>query len=159
MAHIEKDVLRKLYEGQLPIDKQIDVLEHISSCEYCAAMFAEVAEEMTLESAPANLKSSILHQANTFPMQNQAAVLPIQLRTKPHMLSKQLQLLLYSMKIGVAAACAILMIFATNIGTMNLKYTPESADFSKITKVTDKFTESVNSWTDQFMNGEVYQND
>lgn len=150
MSHIERTTLEKLCCGELPLDEQMEVLEHMSSCDYCAAVFAEIAEEKALMRAPTNLKSSILKQAGE---------LPVQLQAKQFVLSKRLQLMLYSLKIGVAAASAILMIFMANTDTMLFHRTATYADFTKITKVTDRFTESVNTFTDQFMNGEVFNND
>ena len=151
MAHIEKEVLEKLYRGELPLEEQLEVLDHMSNCDYCASAFANVAEEMTLMTAPKNLKSSILHQAGE---------LPVQLQAKQYILSKRMQLMLYSMKIGVAVACAILMIFTVNMNAIpKNSSTVNKKEITNITTLTDKFTQSVNSITDQFMHGEDYNHD
>lgn len=149
MSHVEKEVLEKLYRGDLPLDEQLEVLEHISSCEYCAAAFAEVAEKMTLMKAPANLKSSIMHQAGA---------LPVQLQTRKYALSKNMQLMLYSMKIGAAVLCSIIMLFTVDA---NMLHVPETTLPGRtwLSDTADKVTQSIHTFTDQFIHGEVIKND
>lgn len=141
MSHIEKQALERLYRGELPLEEQMEVMEHISKCEYCASAFAAVAEEMMLMTAPTNLKSRILHQAET---------LPVQLQVKQHILSKRMQLMLYSLKIGAAVLCSIMLLFMTDITGTHLK---------QLSNATDKFTQSVHTVTNQIVHKEVIQND
>lgn len=141
MSHIEKQTLEQLYRGELPIDVQLEVLEHIGRCDYCASAFAVVSEEMVLIPAPQNLKESILYQAES---------LPVQWQVKQHILSKKMQLMLYSLKITAAVICSIAVLFTSNAGGTHLK---------DLSAATDKFTQSVNTITNQIFHEEVIQND
>jgi hypothetical protein len=97
-------------------------LEHISTCNYCAEQFAEgmLDESFT---APADMKANIL-----------AAVRrpEIQIAKKINETSKQMQLLLYSLKVGAATLGALaVLIFAMNFNNNMVNSGPETTDIPK----------------------------
>lgn len=99
--HVERETLEMLYNGTLPLDKQMDVLKHLSSCNYCSMQFANITEEQELLKAPVNLKESIM---------DKAATLPVQLTMQTNVISKKVQLLTYSLKVSTAVICTLLLL-------------------------------------------------
>jgi hypothetical protein len=83
-------------------DKEI-FLAHICTCNYCSDLFAEAMSEEMI-TAPRNMKDNLLR----------AAKRPeVQLAVKARETSKQMQLFLYSLKVGSATVLALLLLMLT----------------------------------------------
>ncbi len=82
---------------------EIFSLETMAKDQAKAEEFADYLEERGLLSAPANLKSSILEKSRQP---------DVQIIAGSNHLSKKIQLLRYSLKVGLAAACSIGFIIA-----------------------------------------------
>ncbi len=78
-------------------------LGHICNCDYCSNLFAEAMSEEMI-AAPRDLKDNIL-KATKRP--------EIQLAVKAKQTSKQMQLFLYSLKVGSATVLALLLLMLT----------------------------------------------
>lgn len=146
-AHMDRNLFCDWQEGRLKGREEIDLLEHIGACTFCAERFGTwmeegfaqemetdgnfpkemMSEENSLEEVqpeknfltepPGYLKEEILER--TRQMDVRAAV-------KLKETSKQVQLMIYSLKVGLAVAASIfLLTITTDIQRMNLEV-PES---------------------------------
>ncbi|MBH1939983.1 hypothetical protein I5677_03615 [Mobilitalea sibirica] len=116
--HITLEDLNAFKKNQMNTEQTEAFLSHICSCDLCSELLAEGMSD-ELIAAPLNLKENILREVKKERVSKTKA-----LKTKIH--SKQMQLLWYSLKIGTAAACAILMLIWTmsveNSANINLNY-------------------------------------
>lgn len=101
--HISEAEYTAFTQDLMDQEDMMKFLTHIGSCNYCADQLeAFLSEEML--TAPRNMKDNILT----------AVKRPeIQLAVKAKAASKQLQLFIYSLKVGTAAAGALLLLFLT----------------------------------------------
>ncbi|HHV11125.1 MAG TPA: hypothetical protein GXX75_12680 [Clostridiales bacterium] len=78
-------------------------LGHICTCDYCSGLFAEAMSEEII-AAPRDMKDNIL-KATKRP--------EVQLAIRAKQTSKQMQLFLYSLKVGSATILALLLLMLT----------------------------------------------
>lgn len=95
--HINKDILQDLNQDRLENDTYFKVLEHITQCEQCASLYADSLIPDLLPTPP-NFKEEVMCKTQTANKKNQ---------------SGKIQLITYSLKVGVAMAAAILLVFST----------------------------------------------
>ena len=122
-AHIDRDLFCGWQEGRLKEEEETAFLEHIGSCTFCAERFGDWMEEAPMQQSPIGdtglpappryLKEEI---------QKRAHQLDIQAARRIKETSRQMQLLLYSMKVGVAVALSIfLLVLTANLQNMDLE--------------------------------------
>lgn len=137
VVHMDRNLFCDWQEGRLKGQEETDLLEHIGACTFCAERFGTWMEEggvreigidddfqkemqpekSFLAEPPRYLKEEILER--THQMDVQAAV-------KLKETSKQVQLMIYSLKVGLAVAASIFLLTITSdIQRMNLEI-PES---------------------------------
>lgn len=78
-----------------------EMLHHITECDYCADLFADYTQDHMLLSAPPDMAEAILKRSRQ---------LDVHMIAKSNELSKKMQLILYSLKVGAAALAAIMLI-------------------------------------------------
>ncbi len=113
-----------------------------------AERFADRLEQQGLLNAPRNLKASILERSR------QA---DIQLIAGSNHLSKKMELIRYSLKVSLAAACSIAMIVTVPLNTNSRGQTPpfHVEAYEKMQELTGKFVDFSRS----LLNLEVYFDD
>lgn len=109
--HLTEIDFEKWEQGILTPTHQETFLSHTASCPYCAERWlAHMSRcEELLPQPPAYLAEEIMgrvHQPD------------VVVARKAHTTSKRMQLLLYSLKVGVALAASIYMIFALDAQTL-----------------------------------------
>lgn len=117
-------------------------LQHVCSCNYCSDQLAIIMSEEII-TAPRDLKENIL-RATKRP--------EVQLAVKVKETSKQMQLFLYSLKVGTATIGALLLLLLT----MNMPDLSNAADLwenGSLRTEANQFTEENNSITDSMRNG------
>lgn len=101
--HICEDEFDLFLQDRMDQNQTIAFLEHIGACNFCADQLeVHMASEML--PAPRNFKDDLL-TATKRP--------EIQLARRAQETSKKMQLLFYSLKVGTAAAGALLLLFLT----------------------------------------------
>lgn len=60
--HIDTKDLQAFHHGELTSQQEQDLLEHIGSCEHCAALFAQSFDQ-DLAHMPSNLKTTIIEKS------------------------------------------------------------------------------------------------
>lgn len=103
--HITKEEFCDWLAGEMPPDNEAEFLGHIGSCTFCAGQFADWME--LPQEPPAYLKEEILLRTQQMDVQMSAHV-----KEK----SRQMQLFMYSLKVGLAVMTSIfLLMLTTNI--------------------------------------------
>jgi len=143
--HLSDEMFHAFIQDQLSQDVQLSFLEHISQCDYCSEKLAYFIEPVTV-SAPVDLKKNIIASSKRF---------DVQVIKNAKEMTKRMQLVLYSLKVGAATVGAfiVLLLFInfTNAtkGTksldINLNKTKQSSDFS----ITNVLKNSTDSWSNQ----------
>lgn len=103
--HITEEIWIALQQDTISPEDFAGVLEHTASCTFCAERLAEVMEHGSTETkAPAYLTGQILLRIHQPDVRASVALKKT---------SRQVQLLLYSLKVGAAVAFSLLMLFVT----------------------------------------------
>ena len=103
LKHITESELYAFRHELMSQEEKEDFLAHICICNYCSDLFAEAMSEEMI-TAPKNMKDNLLR----------AAKRPeVQLAVKARETSKQMQLFLYSLKVGSATVLALLLLLFT----------------------------------------------
>lgn len=144
--HITKKMFYDWQEGKLSDQEEVSFLQHIGDCTFCAEQFGSWMEEYLLMEPPSYLKEEI--QART-------RQLDIQTVIKVKQTSKQMKLMLYSLKVGLAVAVSIfLLTITTGVQRMNVQTTErEPVSTRQETK------EREESLTDKLNRGSAYVTD
>lgn len=104
--HITKEVFDNWQQGKLEGSQETEFLNHVGTCTFCAGKFADWMEEGLLEEPPAYLKEEITERTGQIDVQT----------------SKQIRLIVYSLKVGLAVAASIfLLTLTTGLQNMNLE--------------------------------------
>jgi hypothetical protein len=159
-SHVSDVDLISYQQDLMNPQEKITFLEHISTCNYCAE---RLANSMTQDmiTAPRYLKENIM-KATKRP--------EVQLAHKAKQTSKQMQLFLYSLKVGTATIGALLLLFlAMNFSSVTSSINvPENNDrnnennISFTTTIREKMDDVSNSlldFTNNIMKTEVFNND
>ena len=135
-------------------------LEHICSCNHCSDQLAAFMAE-DLIPAPRDMKANIL-RATKRP--------EIQIAVKSREVSKRIQLLLYSLKVGTAAVAAIALLLLS-MNFQNILSDAKSFNYNSIsrenkTPLTDTIRENMNNisknildFSNNIINMELTEND
>ncbi len=123
-GHISRDLFCDWQEGRLKGREETDFFTHIGACTFCAEQFGNWMEEglsdemgreqfLTMEEEPPRyLKEEI---------RNRTRQLDVQASMKLKETSRQVQLMLYSLKVGLAVAASIFLLTITsNIQNMGI---------------------------------------
>ena len=107
--HVSQEELTAFSRDSMTAGEQEAFLEHVCSCNYCSELLATCMADEIIP-APRNMKENIL----------KAAKRPeVQIAIKSREASKQLQLFLYSLKVGTAAIAAIaLLLMSMNFSSI-----------------------------------------
>lgn len=92
----------------------IEAMEHLASCDHCANEFADAVSKDTMMKAPHYIKANILEQTKDIQFNDRK-----KLNQKTHY-SKQVQLITYSLKVGLAMCGCLAILFLSN-GTQDTK--------------------------------------
>lgn len=111
-VHVTKEQLDSLLAGQLCEEERIRLLGHVSGCSYCAELFADCLEESPL-TPPLYLREEILERSRCMDVRTVRTV---------YGLSRQMRLLLYGLKVGLAVAVSLFLLFSSS----NLELIKES---------------------------------
>lgn len=111
ICHITKEQFCDWLAGELPPDKETEFLGHIGNCTFCAGQFANWMESPPeLPEPPAYLKEEVLQRTQQIDVQ-------MTVRVKER--SRQMQLFMYGLKVGMAVVTSIfLLILTTNIQSL-----------------------------------------
>ncbi|MCI9492415.1 MAG: hypothetical protein HFH42_04700 [Lachnospiraceae bacterium] len=111
-AHITKDQFCNWQEGKLEGAKEEGFFAHIGACTFCAEQFGNWMEEGVLDEPPSYLKEEVMDRAHR---------LDIQASIKWKETSRQVQLALYSLKVGLAVVASIFLLTVTaNVQDLDL---------------------------------------
>ena len=101
--HITDDDLSAFVQDRMSGKEKEELLVHVCTCVYCADQFADViAGNMVL--APKQMKENLLEAVKSP---------KIQVETQTKRISNKCKLILYSLKVGVAATSALLLLLFT----------------------------------------------
>lgn len=162
--HIDQDKLQALYNNELSVTEQIDVLTHMGSCDFCTLEFDHIVEQHRLLKAPVNMKDEILARTTS---------LPVTLTVQSQKFSKRVQLLIYSMKISTAVVCTLLFLgfinMNSNINPLNIaydnsdsynsvsqsnsldKWSKDNSKIGKFTDASDKAAATIQNFTNNLL--------
>lgn len=157
--HISEDEFDLFIQGNMDQTQTIAFLEHIGACNFCAD---QLEAHMTLDMLPAprSFKDNLL-TATKRP--------EIQLARRAQETSKRMQLLFYSLKVGTAAAGALLLLFLT-MNFTNMDGLPKEQNsvkwneknFSLTDTLRDnmyKMSDNMLEFSNDIINMEVIKND
>lgn len=102
-THITKEQLIKFHAGTLDRQEEQDLLMHVAGCTHCSQLFAESFEDGPLLMAPRELKEAIIADSKR---------IDTQLSVQARRCSRQIQLILYSLKVSAAVAASLLFLAA-----------------------------------------------
>ena len=135
--HIEEETLKKLIQGTLSEQEQINVLEHLAVCDKCAWRYSECMEHHIIK-APVDLKDSIMERSQW-------------ILNKPQ--RKYLIFYRYCTKIGIGMVASLLFLFGnsniyTTIDQFQRNTYVESVQFTnsvqeKLKQVQNQFSSSI----------------
>jgi hypothetical protein len=143
--HLSEAEYTSFTQGLMNQEEMMEFLSHVGSCNYCADQLeAYMAGELL--PAPRDLKENILT----------AVKRPeIQLAVKAKAASKQMQLFIYSLKVGTATAGALLLLFLTinfssliNLPVQNREDSNNQNHFS----LTETLRDNMNKLSDNMLN-------
>lgn len=132
-THMKRETLEMLYNGELSLTEQMDALEHLSQCEYCAMQFANITQEQELLKAPVNMREAIMEKAGS---------LPVQLTVQTNLISKKVQLLTYGLKVSTAVICTLLL--------LGFVYTPDMTIEKPDVDISYHIKDKTNTWISNF---------
>lgn len=101
--HVSRENLLAFKQDKMVFQEKLLFLNHISSCTYCSEQFAEVMTEEIVP-APKDMKENIL-RAISNP--------EVRISKNVKQVSKRIQLLVYSLKVGFATVTALVLLLST----------------------------------------------
>lgn len=172
--HISSSDLKAFKQDKLEPAELESFLNHIGSCLYCSDVLAEEMDHELIQ-APVDMKENIINKSKQ--LGTQAA--------KRKTVSKQMQLLKYSLNVVAASLCAIVLIFSSttlpyfSYGNINssseIPLTPDielsipigipvrDSDYTPLTASIrnnmDQFSNNILEFSNTIINAEVKKND
>lgn len=101
--HIDKNDYILFQKNQMNRNETEEFLKHISSCDFCADQFATLMSEDIIM-APRDMKENLI-RATRRP--------EVQIARRANETTKKMQLFWYSVKVGTATVCALLLLLLT----------------------------------------------
>lgn len=120
MAHISEEKLQAYISGQLSVQDELAMMEHIAVCDKCACHFAERMVKETVVSPPPDLRQEILEQT-VYRIRPMDTVKGIRERKR----EQKRELLAYSARVVFAMAASIVMLFTMSFSTDRMQQMPE----------------------------------
>lgn len=103
-GHVTEEWLRAFQDGKLSAEEERRLLTHVGRCDYCAERLAQTMEKDLCE-PPAYLQEEILERSRCA---------DVQAARKVYQTSRQMRLFLYSLKVGLALATSLFLLFCTS---------------------------------------------
>lgn len=103
-GHLTEEWLNAWRDKNLTDEEERRLLMHVSCCSHCADRFAQILEEEPAE-PPAYLKEEILERSRGLDVQAAKTV---------YHTSRRMRLFLYSLKVGLAVAASLFLLFGTS---------------------------------------------
>lgn len=103
IGHISENEILAFQQASMSLEEKEEFLEHICSCDFCSEILANSMEDYIIP-APRDMKANILKTVNRP---------DIKIKTKTKEYSKQVQLWLYGLKVGMATIGALLLLIFT----------------------------------------------
>lgn len=103
-GHVTEEWLKNWMDGQLNESEEQEFFRHLGNCDYCAEQFADWLEQDMVE-PPAYLQEEILERTRRPYIQTARNV---------YVFSKRMRLILYSLKVGLAVATSLFLLFGTS---------------------------------------------
>ncbi|WP_075719010.1 hypothetical protein [Roseburia sp. 499] len=141
--HITREMFECWQQGKMEGQREEEFLRHTGTCTFCAEQFGIWMEENLME-PPAYLKEEITRRTRQ---------IDVQTAVKVKQTSKQMQLMIYSLKVGLAVVASIFLLTVTSsIQNMNMEIpSPKS-----VTTETHQEKESI---TDKLNRGSSFVTD
>ena len=141
--HITKEQFDCWQHGAVDCSQEKAFLEHIGTCTFCAEQFGTWMEQGLME-PPAYLKVEITERTGQ---------LDVQTVVKMKQTSKKVELVIYSLKVGLAVAASIfLLTVTTGVQKMNVEISQKQPDrvenVQKEESITDRLNRGSNFITD-----------
>lgn len=144
-------------------------LEHLFSCPFCQTQLTEYVEKEELVMAPAHLKAEILSRCRqTSQKPAVRSAVPEVSRPVPRPLTKRMELFFYSLRVGAAVACSLILLAFMPALSGRADRMAEAADkfpapyIRHDIRITEPLKERVSDFTEQLnrlMNLEVFRYD
>lgn len=150
--HISEQVWKSVGDDSVDLDTYMEVLEHTSSCMYCAdklACYMEGEQTQILE-PPAYLEDEI---------RNRVSQTKVQVAEQVKRTSNKVQLMLYGFKVGFAVAVSIFMIAVmpvfqnTEFIQVPQKDLNEKTFIEQLNENTNAITQKMNELSNIIING------
>ena len=142
-GHVTEEWLNAWRDGLLNHEEEYAMLAHIGCCEYCADRLAQILEEDPIQ-PPAYLKEEILERSKSPDVQAARTV---------YQASRQMRLLLYSLKVGLAVATSLFLLFCTSridSELLRMEWKQTEPIHSSITEEWDEQSGKVSGYLQQF---------
>ena len=154
-GHITKEEWLRFAHGRMDAQEEERLYQHVADCTYCAEQFANIVEADFFAEPPAYLCEEILQQSQRAEIQTVVKVKKI---------SKQMKLLLYSLKVGFAVAASIFLLTITTAVQQNgmemQKEPPKQTEASiteKINRESGKITSGLKRITNQVFEFQLWE--
>lgn len=125
IQHVTDRQLKDYISGSMPYEGQIEFLEHISVCSYCAGKLASAMQEQELVDTPPGLKESILGQT-------------VHNKKK----RRQNEFWLYTAKVSFTVSIAVIVIMTTALPGNIQSYKDRGFSLTKEIKAEDRKSNS-----------------
>lgn len=135
------------------IQDNVQTLEHIASCNKCAASYVEMIENSSMIKAPHYMKDNILKKSKELAEYQKLS--EIKEKQKP---SNRIQLFRYSLKVGLAMCGALAMIFVSSFGnspTLGISFGKVDTGQLEADYSVESFVNNVNYGLREFSNNMV----
>lgn len=137
--HIESERLIAYSNNKIvDIKELIDILEHIGTCDYCAGLLAEIESDVKEDElhimAPKYLKAQIIERSEKLDIKAEITVKKT---------SKNMQLLIYSLKTTAAVIGALILLFS--VSNINMDYSiPQKQQIEREYQGKENYNEEIN---------------
>ncbi len=135
IKHISEKQWNDFWENRLSQEEKSDLLAHVEKCDYCAAKMAESLPEEKMLTPQPKLREN-----------TRMAISKYRVRVK---IMQKTELLRYSLKVSLAAGCALFLLFSKDILGFSVMYAIQTDKFSEmgtyLWETTLEFNEKINS--------------
>ena len=143
--HLTEENIRHMLQNRFSAEETTEMQNHLAQCTYCADLIAKVMEEGYLVAPPPDMKEHILRKSKNI--------------RKRKEYSKKMQLLFYSLRVGIAMCFTLILLFATDrkMPEAQQKTMQEKAGFQL--EVLNHINRSINEVTTKIITMEGIEND
>jgi len=139
-GHVDLGWLEDFQSGQLSEKECQTMLEHIGKCDFCAEKLADFLEKDLL-APPAYFQEEVLKKTHSLNVQAVKIV---------HCTSKKMRLFLYSLKVSLALAASLFLLFVTaKVDNMEMRLEDQQTTINEtLNKGSSSVGESLRDLTD-----------